>query len=102
VNEPRCPVNPGDVIRVSEPDYMYGVGPLILRVTEVGSVHRHNDGAWLDLMGFELRADRSQVQPQPRYALVRLTALRHRSQPPKARDGFDLPGPQSGTERAPR
>jgi hypothetical protein len=67
----------GDVIEVNDDrDYRYGVGPLFLRVTRIGGRQRVADGEWLDLDGLELRSDGSQVEPQPRHAEVRVTALR--------------------------
>jgi hypothetical protein len=76
------PVKPGDVVKLNEPDYMYGQGVLHLRVTEVGRVQQLPDGPWLDLVGVELRPDGSQFGSQPRHTLVRLSALR--SQPRRA------------------
>jgi hypothetical protein len=70
-----APVKVGDVIHVAEPDYMYGRGDLILRVTEVGSVQQHSDGPWVNLQGLELRTDSSQLKAEPRQALVRVRAL---------------------------
>ena len=79
VNEPPAVgLRPGDVIRIEEPDYLYGVGPLILRVTMVGLV----EGMWLNLQGIALRADGSQLRAEPRYAFVRAAAIR-RYQPPE-------------------
>jgi hypothetical protein len=46
---------PGDEIHVEEPDYMYGVGPLFLRVTVVGKVERLTNGPWVNLTGIPLR-----------------------------------------------
>jgi hypothetical protein len=72
------PVRPGDVLRLNEADYMYGRGFLILRVTKVGRLQRLPDGVWLDLEGLQLRTDGTQMWPQPRHALVRLSAIRGR------------------------
>ena len=52
---PTRPV-PGQVIRVDEPDYMYGIGELVLRVTAVAVVP---EGAWLRVVGVEIRWDGS-------------------------------------------
>ena len=66
----------GAVLRVGEPDYMYGQGLLILRVTRVGELRQLNDGQWLELEGYELRADGvTQVRDTTRTVLVRATAL---------------------------
>lgn len=78
---PTLPVKLGDVIRVASPDYCYGAGTLRLRVVEIGKVQYHGMEPWLNLWGFELRADGSQFQSRTRPALVRLSALRH--QPPE-------------------
>ena len=69
-------IKTGEVLRVTEPDYMYGTGDLILKVTKVGSVQRLRDGEWINLEGLKLRQDGSQVSHEPRQALVRLSALR--------------------------
>jgi hypothetical protein len=65
----------GDVIEVGDRDYKFGAGPLILRVTRVGDRMLAADGEWLDLEGFELRVDGSQLAPHPRQAAVRLSAI---------------------------
>ncbi|MFB9234086.1 hypothetical protein ACFFWC_00820 [Plantactinospora siamensis] len=66
----------GQVVHIPEPDYRYGTGELILRVSIVGPIEQLADGAWLELTGIELRQDGSIRRPQPRQALVRLSALR--------------------------
>jgi hypothetical protein len=71
------PIKPGDTLTVEEPDYMYGLGPLHLRVSKVGRVVRLPDGDWLDLEGYTLRADGSLCSPKPRHTSVRLTAIRN-------------------------
>jgi hypothetical protein len=76
VSKPEVVV--GQVVRVAEPDYRYGIGELILRVSIVGQVEQLADGPWLNLTGTELRRDGSIHRPQPRQALVRLSALRPR------------------------
>lgn len=68
-------IKPGDALRLAEPNYMYGVGDLILRVTKVGRIQRMQDGEWIDLEGIELRDDFSQRTSAPRQVLVRMTAL---------------------------
>jgi hypothetical protein len=70
------PLKPGDVIHVEETDYMYGVGPLILRVTAVGRAEQLTDGPWVNLMGIPLRADGSQLRAEARFATVRLAGIR--------------------------
>jgi hypothetical protein len=68
----------GDVIEVGEPNYRYGTGKLILRVTQIGRHVRAADDEWLDLDGLELRADGTQLGPQPRHASVRVAAVQIR------------------------
>ena len=67
------PVKVGDVIRVREPDYCYGLGDLVLRITAfVGSDVA--DPEWVTLKGIELAwngTDRGE-----RVALVRRSAIR--------------------------
>lgn len=84
MSRPDRLVEVGDVVRVGEPDYIYGYGPLILRVTEVGTIQRDRDEEWVHLKGVQLRADGSPLRPDPRYALVRLAALSSRARPPEA------------------
>ncbi len=81
----NTPVTVGDVIQVGEPDYMYGRGPLHLRLTEVGQVERQADGLWLHLRGVELWADGREKNAQPRWALVRMRALIGRPKPPEVK-----------------
>jgi hypothetical protein len=68
-------VRVGDVIEVAEPDYRYGTGRLVLRVTVVGQVLVLPDGEWLELEGLALRPDGSPLVERPRPALVRVAAL---------------------------
>lgn len=64
----------GDVLRIAESDYCYGVGPLVLRVTKVGAdLERYPRLEWLSLRGVELRRDGS-TGPE-RQVLVRTSAL---------------------------
>jgi hypothetical protein len=51
-------VQVGDVLTVKEPDYMYGTGVLILRVTRVGRVQQLKGGPWLDLAAWRIRHHR--------------------------------------------
>ena len=66
----------GDVISIGEDHYMYGTGNLRLRVTEIGHVQCFDGDDWLNLRGLQLRSDGSQLSEAPRYALVRLKAIR--------------------------
>ena len=64
-----------DVIRVEEPDYRYGTGPPILRVTAIGEARGDTDGLWLKLRGHDVRWN-GEADPSERHALVRLEAVR--------------------------
>ncbi|GGK20827.1 hypothetical protein GCM10010124_11680 [Pilimelia terevasa] len=44
-------VRPGQVIRIEEEDYAYGVGALTLRVTGLAP---HDDPAWIRVTGVEI------------------------------------------------
>jgi len=73
----------GDTITVAERDYMYGTGTLWMRVTSVEPV-QVVDGErehWQTVHGLALRRDGSQLSDRPRYALVRLAAVRRGVQP---------------------
>lgn len=74
---PLPPIVAGELLRVEEPDYLPGVGPLRLRVTAVGLVERQADGWWLNLRGVALRADGTAVSARERYVLVRVDAVQH-------------------------
>jgi hypothetical protein len=76
MNRARAPVRPGDVIRVGEPDYRYGVGLLILRITEVGELEQRSGGAWVHLHGVELRPDGGARESESRPVVVRVSAGR--------------------------
>jgi hypothetical protein len=84
-SQPLPTVNVGDLLRLNDPDYMYGSGLLVLRVTKVGRVQSLRDGLWLDLEGVELRADGTPLSQQPRQALVRVSALRNCLRPPQGK-----------------
>lgn len=71
------PVKPGDVLRLGEDDYRFGVGPLTLRVTGLIHVQHLADGPWLYLRGVSLRRDGT--DREPRQVLVRLAALTPRT-----------------------
>lgn len=70
------PVKPGDVLRLAEDDYRFGVGPLTLRVSALIHVQQLSDGPWLYLRGVTIRRDGS--DGQDRQVLVRLSALGRR------------------------
>jgi len=77
-------IKPGDVIRVNETDYLYGIGVLHLRVTKVGTVQRLANNDWIDLEGLTLRADGTLASDRVRHAVVRISALRSGIQRPAA------------------
>ena len=74
VGEP--PVKVGDVLKLAEEDYRFGVGSLTLRVTALLHVQELPDGPWLYLRGVTIRWDGS--EGAVRQVLVRLAALRRR------------------------
>ena len=63
----------GDVLRLSEEDYRFGVGPLTIRVTALLHVQYLQDGPWLYLQGTPIRWDGKDADQ--RQILVRLSAL---------------------------
>ncbi len=65
----------GDIVRAEEPDYRYGTGPLLLRVTAVGGVQHEPDGIWQEVRGRTIGWD-GRVEANERYAWVRLAAIR--------------------------
>ena len=67
-------LRPGDVLRIPEPHYLYGVGLLVLRVTQVGPVERLPDGEWLTVEGMQLGWNDTELHA--RRVLVRVSALR--------------------------
>jgi hypothetical protein len=66
-------VQPGDVLTIPEAHYLYGLGDLVLRVTEVGAVQRLPDGQWLRLRGVQVAWDGTEARE--RDVLVRLSWL---------------------------
>jgi hypothetical protein len=72
VNAP--PIKVGDVLRLAEEDYRFGVGPLTLRVTALLHVQELQDGPWLYVRGVVVRWDGS--DGGVRQVVVRLSALR--------------------------
>jgi hypothetical protein len=66
----------GDVTDLSERDYRYGTGRLILRsYQDIGDRTLTTDGEWVDLDRFELRSVGKQLGPEPRHAAVRVRGL---------------------------
>lgn len=73
VVEGELPVQIGQVLRLTEEDYRFGLGPLTLRVTGMLHVQELGDGLWVYLRGVTLRRDGS--DGPDRQVLVRLAAL---------------------------
>lgn len=73
----RTAVRVGDVARVDDGDYMYGTGPLVLRVSAVGGVQSFQDEPWLELRGYEQR--KHGPEGRERFALVRVAGVRVQS-----------------------
>lgn len=72
MTRPGQPVRPipGQVIRVDEKDYLYGIGELVLRVTAVAV---QPEGEWLRVVGVEIRRNGS--DGPERDVMVRMSAL---------------------------
>jgi hypothetical protein len=51
------PVEVGDVIKLSETDYRYGVGALRMRVQLVGDVSLEDGIRWVQLIGVQINYD---------------------------------------------
>jgi hypothetical protein len=61
------------VLKIHEDNYRYGIGELVLRVTEVRSVQLLPDGDWLTVTGVQLSWNGSDLVE--REVLVRLSSL---------------------------
>ena len=70
------PIQPGQVLEIPEDRYLYGVGELRLRVTEVGRVQRMLDGDWLHVKGVQIAWNGAELKE--REVLVRLRAVSRR------------------------
>ncbi len=70
------PIQPGQVLKIPEAQYLYGLGDLVLRVTEVGAVQRLPDGDWLKLKGVQVAWNGAELKE--RQVLVRLSGLTKR------------------------
>ncbi|MGC4764722.1 hypothetical protein ACLQ20_17865 [Micromonospora sp. DT46] len=64
-------IAPGEVIRVPEDSYRFGVGALTMYVTEVLGRGPFQGAEWVELRGRELNPDGT-LRPRERYASVRL------------------------------
>jgi hypothetical protein len=75
MNERRVPpIAVGTAIAVEEPNYRYGTGRLLLRITSLGARHREHDGLWLELRGHEIDPT-GREDPRERHAVVRLHGI---------------------------
>ncbi|BFU45765.1 hypothetical protein KRMM14A1004_40020 [Krasilnikovia sp. MM14-A1004] len=79
------PVKVGDVVRVAEDDYCYGLGCLTLRITRVHGVVILADEPWVAVDGIPLWPQG--VEGEERFAQIRVAAVHHL--------------PQSGIEQQP-
>jgi hypothetical protein len=77
---PRLKV--GDIVRADEPDYRYGTGPLLLRVTAVGVLQRESDGVWQEVRGQQIHQN-GYVEVNERYAWVRLRSVKIHARAPE-------------------
>lgn len=66
------PIKVGDLVTLAEPDYCYGMGKLVLRITELPE--RLADPEWVDIRGIEIawNGDRR----KERQVRARISALR--------------------------
>jgi len=75
---PRVSVKPGDVVKLLEPDYKYGQGTVLLRISRVRlEISKWYDGAWVWLEGVPIRWDGT--DGEPRTVLARASALPHKA-----------------------
>jgi hypothetical protein len=78
-SQPR-PLAPGDVLDLSEQDYLYGAGRLVLDVTAVGAdITRYPRLEWLRVTGDEIRWNGADAGE--RTIMVRVEALRRAVRP---------------------
>jgi hypothetical protein len=76
-------VEVGHVIRIPPAHYLYGSGPLLLRITGIGvDPARYPALEWIGIAGVEIGSDGS--EGDPREVLVRVSALRNRVLPAPA------------------
>ena len=66
-------VRPGDLVRIPEAHYRYGVGDLVLKVGSVGQVQRLDDEDWLMVVGTQIAWNGAELGE--RQVLVRLAGL---------------------------
>ena len=80
------------VVVLAEPDYRFGIGPLILRIHQIDrtSAIRYDGEDWITVYGTEVRRDGTELGD--RVVLVRAARL-----PTQL-----LPRPQHGGDTAPR
>jgi hypothetical protein len=74
-DSPHVAVRPGDVVRLHEQDYEYGVGWLTLRLTSSAPPERRSDGWWIPVAGVAIGSDgRDRGIRQVRVRAAALTA----------------------------
>lgn len=75
MSQARTPrIKVGDIVRAKEPNYRYGEGPLLLRVTAVGPSQHEPDGVWQEVRGHQIGWN-GHIEVSERYAWVRLAAI---------------------------
>lgn len=67
------PVTRGDILQLAEGEYLYGLGPLILRITQVLHVQQVGGRLWLYVRGKSIR--REGAPDLDCYILIRLDVL---------------------------
>jgi hypothetical protein len=73
------PIEVGAVLELQETDYIFGAGPLKLRVTHIPDEHETLGGGWMCLHGREI--DWRGVEIQSRKVMVRVPVIeRHLEQ----------------------
>jgi hypothetical protein len=77
VTSPKLyPLRAGDVLELRDEDYMFGMGDLLLRVTDIHDYRQVRGTSWVFLRGWQLRAD--DTPWRQRDVLVRCVKLRTR------------------------
>lgn len=54
---PRPAFKPGDVLNLQDADYMYGQGPISIRVRTLVELQQQQDGLWVYLEAMQLLPD---------------------------------------------
>jgi hypothetical protein len=66
----------GETYRLADADYLYGVGPLLVKVTKVVRVVQYDDGPWWEVEGVAKNPDYT-GPGQPRFLYVRAASLKN-------------------------